>query len=133
MSSLSINSNSPFSDLLKKVEKLSTADLEVFASHVLSLKARRKTPDIKDKEVELLAKINKPLSPEIKSRFNILTAKMREGTITETEHQELLALSDEIEGFDLNRVTLLSELAQLRGIPLRELMDKLGMKPAFDV
>ena len=133
MSSISLKSKSPFNDLIKKVEQLSTPDLEAFASQVLSLKTGRKTPDLRLKEIELLKKINEPISAELKSRFDVLTVKMRAGTLTDPEYQELLSLSDAIEGFDLNRVTLFSELAQLQGISMRELMGQLGMKPPFDV
>ena len=133
MSTVSLKSKSPFSDLLKKVEQLSTPDLEEFAHQVLLLKAWRKRPNVSPKELELLEKINKSFPADLKSRFDCLTEKRRAGTLDETEYQELLKLSKKIEKFNVKRVTYLSELAQIRGISMRELMDKLGMKPPSDV
>lgn len=115
--------------LLKEVEKLNPTELEAFVDEVLSMKARHHVPSLDQKETELLLAVNQKLPTALQSRFEFLTKKRREGSLTEQEHAELLGLSDQIEKRDLERLKLLSELAQLRGISLRALTVQLGMKP----
>ncbi|MCZ7672082.1 MAG: hypothetical protein M5U34_35635 [Chloroflexi bacterium] len=54
------------------------------------------------------------VSPEISRPVQALRAKLEDETITETEHVELLRLVDEVEMFDVERLTWLIELAHLR-------------------
>ena len=115
--------------LLEEVEKLNPTELEAFVEEVLSMKARHYVPSLDQKETEILLAINQKLPTALLSRFDFLTKKRREGTLSEQEHSELLELSDQIEKRDLERLKLLSELAQLRGISLRALTAQLGMKP----
>jgi predicted alpha/beta-fold hydrolase len=74
----------------------------------------------------LLQKIAQTLPTTIQQRYNDLRAKLQAETLTPTEHQELLNLTDTIEQFDADRLQHLLELAQLRQISLPELLDSLG-------
>lgn len=65
----------------------------------------------------------------MQQRFDLLTAKRSAETLTSEEYDELLALSDEIELRDAQRVEYLAELAQLRNISLRSLMQQLDIRP----
>ncbi len=55
--------------------------------------------------------------------------KRQAGGITPDELQELIKITDQIEQYDVERMTALIELAGLRKMTLRELMDSLGIKP----
>jgi hypothetical protein len=59
----------------------------------------------------------------------VLTAKAHEGTITDDEHAELMALVNQIEMLNAERLGYLAQLAQLRQMPLEELMTAFEIKP----
>jgi hypothetical protein len=75
----------------------------------------------------LLQKIDRTLSPTIQQRYNNLRSKLQSETITSTEHQELLDLTDTIEQFDAERLQHLITLAQLRQVSLPELLQHLNI------
>lgn len=116
--------------LLQAVERLSLPELERFVSEVLKLRAKRVAPSISREEGELLTRINSGLPRETQARYRELIKKRREERLTEQEYQELLTLSDEAEQKQAERLEALVELAALRNMSLRELMDALGIKPA---
>jgi hypothetical protein len=60
--------------------------------------------------------------------MNTLIKKRQGYTITPEELQELIALTDEAEAFDAARLELISELAQLRQVPLDQLIQQLGLQ-----
>jgi hypothetical protein len=74
-------------------------------------------------------KINQGPPSDIQRRFRKLNRKRKAETITPEEHQELLALIDRIEQFDVERVKYLAELANLRGKSLTALMKELDIHP----
>jgi len=49
--------------------------------------------------------------------------------LTETEHQELLALIDVVENANAERLKYLADLAKLRGVSLRQVMSALNIHP----
>jgi hypothetical protein len=80
-------------------------------------------------QAKLLQKINQEPSTETWQRFALLTAKRRAETLTDEEYEELLELVNEIELRDAKRVEYLAELAQLRNVSLRTLMQQLDIRP----
>jgi len=80
-----------------------------------------------ESETKLLQEINRSLPPHIQQRYDELTARRREETLTLTEHEELLALIDRIERADAKRMRALTKLAQLRDVSVTALMSKLGI------
>ena len=84
---------------------------------------------ITTKEAELLQKIKQGLPAETQRRLDLLTAKRRAETLTDEEYEELLELVNEIELRDAKRVEYLAELAQLRNVSLRTLMQQLDIRP----
>ncbi|HRI61321.1 MAG TPA: hypothetical protein PK228_16390 [Saprospiraceae bacterium] len=122
--------NAPLStaELLDNASRLDTRDFEQFVHNVLALRARRKGLGLDSKEAELLKKINrKSLSAAQQKRFDYLT---QSETRTDAEQQELLTLVEIVEQFDAERVEYLAELARLRNVPVRTLMQQLGILPA---
>lgn len=96
---------------------------------MVAFRAGRRAPQLSGSESELLAKINQGVPVELQNRYDALIAKRRASTLTETEHSELLRLTDQVEGLDKRRVEYLAELARLRKISLRALLKDLGIKP----
>ena len=113
--------------LLKGVEQLSTPELENFVAEVLSIQAKRRAPSLPKEEAVLLQKINQGLPVATQQRFDYLNERRRDETLTDEEHQELLALIEQIEESDVQRVKYLGQLAQLRNVSLSVLMKQLGL------
>ena len=115
--------------MLKAAAQLDASELERFISELLALRARRSISDLSREESVLLQQINKGLPPDVQQRYDTLRNKLSEETIAPDEHQELIALNDQIEEADAERVKALTDLAQLRNISITELMDELGILP----
>jgi hypothetical protein len=116
-------------DLLQAIEQLEPAELERFIERALALRARRRAPTLPAAEATLLAEINQSLPTEIQTRYDDLLIKRRAEQLSPAEHAELLRLTEQVEGRAAERVRQLAQLAQLRGVPLRRLMDDLGVHP----
>ncbi|MBK6903908.1 MAG: hypothetical protein IPH04_14205 [Saprospirales bacterium] len=116
-------------DILAGVSNLNSEELEKFVEKVLVLRAKRVSPNLSKAEASLIKKINRNLPPAVRKRFSVLEAKRSEGSLSEVEHRELLAIVEELEQLNAERVQCLGELAQLRGIAVRDLMKQLGIRP----
>ena len=116
-------------ELLKAALQLPPVEWEQFVARLFTLKARERVPTLSEREAELLLKINQGLPAATQARLNELIAKRRAESITAKELHELKKLTDQVEEFDAERLTHLSELAALRGVPLRKLIKQLGLTP----
>ncbi len=133
MSTVHVNTELPFEELLKAVEQLDPADLAQLMSQVIALQARRKAPNLSKTETDLLLKINQDLPVTVQTRFDELVAKRQAETLTKEEYQTLLGLTEQVEQVNAKRVEHLAELAQLRGISLTALLKELGIRPPDNV
>ena len=122
-----------FYDLLSGVAQLDTPELERFVSQVLALRAKRFAPNLSKQEAELLIKINQHWPIDLQHRYDKLTLKRQAETLTTEEHQELLAFIAQVEQADAERAQAMGSLAQLRSVPLPQLMQDLGVQPAAHV
>ena len=113
--------------LFHEVERLDNRSLDTFIANIVSLRARRTTPDKQKQEAFLLEKINKSLSLQDTLRFKFLNQKHAEGNITEQEYAELSLLVEKIEKLNVNRLKYMTALAQVHNVSVRELMNQLGM------
>ena len=115
-------------DLLKNAESLPPIELDRLMTGVLKLRSRRRH-SLPKREATLLLKINEPFSPELMARSHALIRKRQAETLTEEERNELIQITDAIEELGAQRLTNLSELARLRDVDLKALMDQLGIFP----
>lgn len=69
------------------------------------------------------------LSPEKRALYLELVQKLEKDTISEQERQHFLELTEEEEDLRNERVKLLIELAQIRNVPLNQVMEELGLQP----
>jgi hypothetical protein len=113
--------------LFHEVERLDNRSLDTFIANIVSLRARRSTPDKQKQEAFLLEKINKSLSHKDTLRFKLLNQKHSEGNITEQEYAELCVLVEKIEKLNVSRLKYITVLAQIRNVSVRELMNQLGI------
>ncbi|MBI5917155.1 MAG: STAS/SEC14 domain-containing protein [Bacteroidetes bacterium] len=132
MTTIEVRPNTRFGEdeILNGVSKLDTPQLEKFVRKVLALRARRMAPTLSGREAELMLKINEALPETKRKRLYQLEEKRRETALPEGEENELTALVDELEKLTVQRVKYLGELAQLREVPVRELMRQLDIQPA---
>ena len=80
-------------------------------------------------ESELLWRIQIAAPDEETRELHKLLRKQKSGTLTETERTRLFALINARELQAAQRMEDLGALARLRGLPVRELMNKLGIRP----
>ena len=118
-------------ELVKAAEQLPQIDLENLTAQVLTLKARRAAPELSKSEAELLRNINRRMPNALQNRYRELIAIRRSETLTESEHAELLHLTNQFEKHDTERLKYLTELVHIRKISLTELLDELGIEPAY--
>lgn len=90
---------------------------------------QRTPPHLPHEEAELLQKINQGLPGATWERYQALKLKRDDETLTPEEHAELIALTDAIEGWNVQRLEIVSQLAKLRGVQLPEMMKELGLLP----
>jgi hypothetical protein len=116
-------------DLIEAVEQLSPPELEEFAQRVLALQAQRKSPSLPPSEADLLRKINEGAPPEMQRQYDELISKRRAETLSPQEYDELLRMTEQMEGVEVRRLECLAELARVRRTPLPTLMKDLGIAP----
>lgn len=114
-------------EMLDNAARLDAQELDNFVQKLIALRARRRLDGLNGQETALLEKINRGLSAEQLQRFQYLRERRETEALTDTEYEELLSLIAEIEKLNAERVQYLGELAQLRNIPVRELMRELGL------
>ena len=131
MSTIQVEAQLSYNELLKAVEQLSLPELEQFVPQVIALRARHKAPTLPKDEADLLLKINQGMPPDIQKRYDKLITKRRAETLTPDEYSELLRLTDHIEKLEAKRVEYMAELARLRKTSLTALMEELGIRPAY--
>lgn len=116
--------------LLQAVERLPAEELAAFAARVNALRARQEARRLSEDETVLLLQINRAgFEPGQQARFDELVAKRQDETITPTELQELIRLTNIIEERDVERLQALNDLARLRGTSVPALMNTLGIRP----
>src|SRR5436190_23566772 len=115
-------------DLLAAIEQLEPAEMERVSRRLLHLQARRKAPNLSERDAKLLREVYRATRPEFQERFDELNSRRRAFALTPEEHEELLRLVDESEAFTVRRLEALVELAQLRQVSLPRLMKQLGLQ-----
>jgi hypothetical protein len=83
-------------------------------------------------ESELLEAIGAGLPAATWQRYHALLARRRAGTIPDDDYAELLRLTDEVELWNARRLELVARLAQLKGVPLRQLVERMGLAARLD-
>lgn len=84
------------------------------------------------READLLQKINLDIPAETWDLYLKLKEKRQENTATDAELIRLLEITDQVEAANAKRIAVLAELSQIRGIPLRALMEQLGLAPTHE-
>lgn len=120
-------------EILQAAEQLPQADLEALVGDFARLSASRQADRLSERETELFGRINGSVSEDHWTRYEQLLAKRKVAPLSDDERVELLRLGDEIEVQHADRIDALAELAVLRGVGLRQLMQELGLQGPRDV
>ncbi len=116
--------------LLRDADRMPVNELERFLKDINALLRRKKTQDKGLRERQLLHKItNTVLDTAQIERYHALIEKLEWGTMTDAEHVEMDILGNNEEKLRNQRVKYMIELAQLRAVPLSQVMESLGLKP----
>jgi hypothetical protein len=89
----------------------------------------RLPPHVLHGETRLLQQIIQGLPRESWSRYQALKGKLDARTVTPEGYAEPLALTNEAEPWNVRRLELVLALARLWQVPLRILIDELGLTP----
>ena len=119
-------------DLLDNASRLDTSEFESFFKAMLALRAKRIAPVLSQKEADLLEKIYTKLPSSTTERYDLLTEKRRAETISPEEYDELLGLVQTVEQYNVQRLKLIVELADLRKVTAQQLMKQLGLMPLYN-
>jgi hypothetical protein len=114
------------SDLLQAASQLNVQELAEFVEQITAIYRQRQAAERLD-ESTLLEMVHRPLPPDLQGRWDELIGKRDEACLTPDEYDELLQLTEQVEGFNVQRMAALSKLAQLRGLDLRSMMHVLNL------
>jgi hypothetical protein len=124
------NVGSPASaeEIIQVVKQLPLPELEQLVDRVIAIRAERRAPHLTGSESELLSRINQSLPAGDRARLKQLIHMRDAETITSTELQELIGMTDRLEKLQAERLAALAELATLRGVTLDEVINQLGIQ-----
>lgn len=115
-------------EIIEGMESLDTTTLESFLQRVGALVARKKTPHNRPAgEAALLSSIYSTIPADLQKRFEALSIKSREGSLTDAERTEFVQVIDQLELKHAERLGKLIDLAQMRGVSLKTLMQELQL------
>ncbi len=123
------------SELEQRLEKTArqlglTPDIYILRLLQKDLQSHALPARLSPEESELLRQINTSLSEIEWEHYRILLAKRDAEALTEKEHAELIALSDQIEEANVRRLKAVAELAHLRKTTVPQLVETLGLSSA---
>lgn len=111
-------------NLLNAVVRMPESEFNRFVEKARALRQNgEKKQTVSPAEADLLHKINTIFPSEKRQRYNELYARFKDDDLTESEYKELLALSNEFEILNTERIKFIGELAELRGQTLEQVMD----------
>lgn len=121
-------------DFIKNIEQLDIPELEQItraALNALAIKRIKKTEraETDDTETVLIQKIKGAFPDELQEKFLALQEKKRINQLSEEEHQELLKIIYEFENLNVERLKNLGVLAQIKNVPVLNLMRELQLQP----
>ena len=121
-----------YNKLIEAVRQLDSTELDKFQKQVAQLRVSKHTTSLSKEESDLLLKINSISTPQSDTHYQKLLAKRQDENLTESEYQELIALSDQYEHQNVERIKHLVQLVEIRKVSLTNLMDQLEIPQPTD-
>jgi hypothetical protein len=113
-------------DLLQATRQLILQELREYSAQVVAIYQERQSEAVTT-EAPLLDVVHRSLPQPTQQRWDELLAKRDDASLSESEYEELLQLTDEVEALNVQRMTAVSQLAQARGVDLRTIMRQLNL------
>ena len=114
--------------------RIGTSDLEKMMMRIKSVLEARKEPDPEAKEAMLLEKLYAhAFSKEKAEQYENLGLLRYERDLTSEEQKVFLNLINEELELQTERIKIIGELAELKGVSIKEMAGKLGIKPPASV
>ena len=88
-----------------------------------------RSPHLPNRETELLARLQTLFPFEQTCEYQDLCRRSDAKSLTESERERLLVLIEQRDEQNAERLAIAAELANLRGLSLREMMAELGIRP----
>lgn len=112
--------NNPLSvkELVENAGNLDNASFEDFYEKIQSIRLLKLPVQLAERDIKWIEKIQFAVPRQKQMRFDYLIAKRDSRTITDTEYQELLMLTTEIEKIDLLRLKRMAKFADQKNISL---------------
>lgn len=117
----------PLETLLGSLGQLNATELDLVLQRVARLKAQQRTSQLSEQESALLLIINRGLLTAQQARLEELIRQRQAEELTDAELTELIALTDQAEQLQVERLEALVELAAVRGETPAAVMAALGL------
>jgi hypothetical protein len=114
-------------EILQGSEHLPTSELDALVSEFARLSVPGRGTASSKEESELFARIYNTVPEATWDRYEQLLKAETDERLTEEERAEMLRLGDEIEVQNADRFAALAELANVRGVTLRQLLADIGL------
>jgi hypothetical protein len=130
---LTVNLSSELIEALRALAGRTGQDLDHTVARLLQEQLRRQTPPAASAslcspaETELLRQIQQGLPETTWRRYRELVARRETEELTDAEQPELVALADVVEGWNVRRLELARQLAELRGVSLQTVLEELNL------
>jgi hypothetical protein len=113
-------------DLLQAAIQLDMPELKDLVVQITAVyQTRQAVPGLD--QAQFLSVVHRKLPPQTQQRWDELLEKRDDASLTTSEYEELLQLTEVVEDLNLQRMTALSQLAQERGVDLRTMMRQLNL------
>ncbi len=112
-------------ELMAGMNQLPTQDLEQLVEALRKILSERRKEKLPEQEASILKSLETLFPPSVLRRQKQLREKLQEATITERERQELIQITEFLELKAAERLQLLSKLAELRAVPLKDLLNEM--------
>jgi hypothetical protein len=124
--SLTLNLNPAEEQALRTVAEQSGRNLEGVIRDVLRERVPGFSTGDRSREEELLLQLSRGLPEQTWRRFDELRLKLEAEQATNPERDEFLELNRKVETWNVERLRLVEQIAQLRGISFDTALSQLG-------
>ncbi len=121
------HSRSNSDELIEEIKRSQDKELDAFLERAWLVRAERSRPHLDAAQTNLLHQINATLPRDQQEQIAVLNQKMLDKQLTEPEHLELIALSQEAEKVQARRLEAVLELSKIRGVTPKQMLKKLGI------
>lgn len=124
--SLTLNLNPAEEQALRTIAEQSGRNLESVIRDLLGERVPGFAPGVRSREEELLLRLSKGLPEQTWRRFDELRLKLEAEQASGIERDEFLDLNRQVEAWNVERLRLVDQIAQLRGISFDTALSQLG-------